>query len=68
MHKEIDTRQSTFLEGRGLMDNVLVANEITEEVKRKKKSCVFFKVHYGKAYDWVRREFIYYMLRQLGFG
>ena len=31
----IDLRQSTFLEGRGLMDSVLVANENLEELKRK---------------------------------
>jgi len=44
--KLIDTRQSDFLEGRGLLDSVLVANEVLEEVKRRKKSCVHFKVDY----------------------
>ncbi|XP_068504142.1 uncharacterized protein [Phaseolus vulgaris] len=41
--KVIDVRQSTFLEGRGLLDSVLVVNEVLEEYKRKRKSCVFFK-------------------------
>jgi len=36
------------------MDGVLVANEVLDEMKRKKKSCVFFKVDYEKAYDFVR--------------
>lgn len=63
----IDSRQSTFLEGRGLLDNVLVANEVLEEAKRAKKSCIFFKVDYEKAYDLVKWEFIYYMLGRLGF-
>jgi len=49
--KVIDVKQSTFLEGRGLLDGVLVANEVLEEMKRTKKSCVFFKVDYEKAYD-----------------
>jgi len=31
-------------------------------MKRKKKSCVFFKVDYEKAYDSVCWEFIFYML------
>jgi len=44
LHRVIDGRQSTFLEGRGLMNNVLVANKILEEMKRRKTSCVFFKV------------------------
>ena len=65
--KIIDVRQSTFLEGRGLLDSVLVANEVLEEYKRKRKSCVFFKVDYEKAYDLVNWDFIYYMLRRLGF-
>jgi len=65
--KVINVRQSTFLEGRGLLDSVLVANEILEEYKRKRKSCVIFKVDYEKAYDLVSWEFIYYMLRRLGF-
>ena len=51
--KVIDDRQSTFLEGRGLQDSVLVANEVLEKMKRKKRSCVFFKVDYEKAYDSV---------------
>lgn len=64
--KVIDSRQSTILKGRGLLDSVPVANEVSEEAKRKKKSCVFFKVDYEKAYDYVRWEFIYYMLGRLG--
>ena len=44
-----------------------MANEVLEEVKRKKKSCIFFKVDYEKEYDSVRQEFIYYMLDRLGF-
>ncbi|XP_068477366.1 uncharacterized protein [Phaseolus vulgaris] len=63
----IDMRQSTFLEGRGLLDSVLVANEVLEEYKRKRKSCVFFKVDYEKAYHSISWDFIYYMLDQLGF-
>jgi len=67
MNKIIDFRQSTFLEWRGLMDSVLVANEVLEEVKRKEKSYVFFKVYCEKAYDLVCWDFIYYMLGRLGF-
>ena len=65
--KVIDVRQSTFIEGRGLLDSVLIANEVLEEYKRKRKCCIFFKVDYEKAYDSVKWDFIYYMLRRLGF-
>ena len=49
------------------MDNILVANEALEEVKRRKSSCIFFKVDYEKAYNLVDWDFIYYMLQRLGF-
>jgi len=51
--KVIDVRQSAFFEGRGLLDSVLVANEVLEEMKRKKRSCILFKVDYEKAYNFV---------------
>ena len=44
-----------------------MANEVLEEMKRKKKSCVFFKVDYEKTYDSISWEFIYYMLESVGF-
>jgi len=50
--------------GRGLLDSVLVANKVLDEIKRRKKMCVFFKVNFEKAYDYVRWEFIYYMLKK----
>ena len=40
----------------------LVANEVLEEVKKMKGSCVFFKVDYQNAYDLVIWYFVYYMM------
>ena len=65
--KIIDIRQSAFIEGRGLLDSVLITNEVLEDYKRKRKQCIFFKVDYEKAYNSVKWDFIYYMLRRLGF-
>jgi len=53
LQKVINQRQVVFLEGRGLLDSVLVANETLEEVKRNKSSCPFLKLDYEKAYDFV---------------
>jgi len=51
LYKVINARQLVFLEGRGIMDSVLVANEVLEEVKTRKNSFNFFKVDYEKVYD-----------------
>jgi len=50
----IDENQSAFLKDKGLLDSVLVANEVVEELKRGKMSELCFKVDYEKAYDLVR--------------
>ena len=64
LHKVINARQSTFLEGRGIMDSVLVANEVHKEIKRRKNNCIFFKVDYEKAYDSVDWVFCTICLRR----
>jgi len=63
----IDASQSAFITGRGLLDNVLVANEVVEEIKRRKRSRVIVKVDFEKAYDFVSWEFLYYMMSRVGF-
>jgi len=45
----IDVSQSDFLKGRGMLDSVLVANEVVEELKRYMRSGLCLKVDYEKA-------------------
>ena len=63
----IDKNQTAFLSGRGLLDSVLVANEIVDFLKKEKQKGVIVKVDYEKAYDSVDWDFLVYMLRRLGF-
>jgi len=63
----IDVNQSAFLGGRGMLDNILVANETVDCLKKEKKSGVLVKVDFEKAYDSVNWKFLYYMLGRLGF-
>lgn len=64
----IDGRQSVFLGGRNLLHNVLIANEVVDEVRRKKRKCLLFKVNYEKTYDSVCWSFLFYMMRRLDFN
>lgn len=45
----IEEHQSAFMEGRHLLHNAVIANEVVEEAKRCNKSCLVFKVDYEKA-------------------
>ena len=67
LHLIIDENQYAFLRNRGMLDSVLVANEVVEEVRRNRRSALCFKVDYEKAYDSVRWEFLFDMLQRLGF-
>jgi len=42
----IDERQSAHLGDRHLLQIILVANEVLDEMKRKKKKCLVLKVDY----------------------
>ena len=63
----IDECQSAFLKDRVILDSVLMANEVIEELRRRRTSGLCFKVDFEKAYDSVRWEFLYDMLHRLGF-
>nr|KYP47550.1 Transposon TX1 uncharacterized [Cajanus cajan] len=64
----IDNAQSAFLGGRNLLQSILVASEVIDEAKKEKRSCIFFKVDFEKAYDTVNWGFLLYMLQRLGFN
>lgn len=62
----IDERKIAFLGGRQLLHNVVVANEVEDDAKRRKKNCLIFKVDFEQAYNSVSWDFLFYMLHQLG--
>jgi len=63
----IDECQSAFLKDRGILDSVLTANEVIEDLRRCQMSGLCFKVDFEKAYDSVSWDFLYDMLQRLGF-
>lgn len=68
IHLLIADCQSAFIKGRQILDGVLIANELVDDVKGKKKEALFFKVDFEKAYDSVSWGFLDFMMRKMGFN
>jgi len=64
----ISSSQSAFIEGRQILDAVLVANEVVDDYKRRRLEGVLFKVDFEKTYDYVDWNFLDFMLESKGFG
>ncbi|XP_057445076.1 secreted RxLR effector protein 78-like [Lotus japonicus] len=68
MGKIIDERQFAFIEGRSMLNSVVILNEVVHEAKLRKRSTLIFKVDYEKAYDSVEWSFLLYMLKRMNFS
>lgn len=66
MDSLISLVQLAFINGRNLVDGVLVLNEVVDLVKKNRKQCMIFKVDFEKAYDFVRWSFLDYMMQHVG--
>lgn len=67
MGSTISLNQGAFVKGRQILDAVL-ANEVVEEVRQKKKEGLMFKIDFEKAYDHVEWRFLDEVLQRKGFG
>ncbi|GKV43845.1 hypothetical protein SLEP1_g51093 [Rubroshorea leprosula] len=59
--------QFAFIEGRQLVDGVVVANEAIDGARKRKSWCFIFKIDFEKAYDKVCWSFLDYMMERMGF-
>ena len=66
--KVISSVQSAFVEGRQILDAVLIANEAVDTFIRRKESGIVCKLDIEKAYDHLSWEFLIQVLDKMGFG
>ncbi|RVX05720.1 Transposon TX1 uncharacterized 149 kDa protein [Vitis vinifera] len=68
LHETIHYSQGAFVQGRQILDAVLIANEIVDERRRSGKEGVVFKIDFEKAYDHVKWDFLDHVLEKKGFN
>ncbi|KAJ9557940.1 hypothetical protein OSB04_012554 [Centaurea solstitialis] len=57
-----------ILKGRYILDGVLIANEVVEDLRKTKRKGMVFKVDFEKAYDSVEWDFLLDTLKMMGLG
>lgn len=64
----IGKSQNAFVEGGQILDAVMIASELVDELVGLKKEGILCKIDMEKAYDHVCWDFVDYMLRRMSFG
>ena len=68
LHETIHSTQGAFVQGKQILDAVLIANEIVDERRRLGEEDVVFKIDFEKAYDHVKWDFLNHVLEKKGFS
>ena len=67
MDKVISKSQNAFVEGRQVLDAVLIANEIVDSTLKRKECGLICKLNIQKAYDSINWEFLYQVMGRMDF-
>lgn len=59
MNHLVEPHQSSFIEGRNILDSVLIAGELLESCKSFKLPAVLLKLDFHKAFDCISCSFLY---------
>lgn len=64
----IDDIQSGFIEGRNILNDPLIINEIYSWAKKENRKAFLFKVNFDKTFDSISWHFLDSIMFQMGFG
>ena len=68
LHETIHSTRDAFVQGRQILDAVLIANEIVDEKRRSGEEGFVLKIDFEKAYDHVSWDFLDHVLENKGFS
>ena len=63
----ISDSQSAFVKGRQTLDGILVANEVVDDARKRKKELLLFKVDFEKVYDSIDWGYLDDVMCKMGF-
>jgi hypothetical protein len=64
----VQPTQTAFMQGRYILDGVVILHEIVHEMYRKNMNGVTFKIDFEKAYDKFKWPFLFQVLKMKGFS
>jgi hypothetical protein len=67
-HRVIQPTQLAFLQGRNIMERVIILHETIHELHKRKQNGAILKIDFEKAYDKVKRPFVKQVLVMKGFS
>ena len=65
--KVVSRAQNAFVEGRQILDAVLIANEAIDSMLKRNENGLLCKLDMEKAYDHISWNFPFIMMRKMGF-
>ena len=68
VHKVVRPSQTTFMQGRYIIDGVVILHETVHELHKAKLDGIVLKLDFEKAYDKVKWSFLFQTLRMKGFS
>lgn len=68
MNLLVDNKQSAFLKGRHILDNIATAEELIFSIHKRRLPGHILKVDFNKAFDRVDWDFLFDLLEARGFG